>query len=126
MLDQRFAAVIPERFLDSWNKIEPSGVVDIPSARISFEGKTVSTNAEIRCKGVDVNYEKFPYPVRQLSGTVTIDDGRMKSSLMSGRIGSRLMQCLFDLPMKPTSSNAKVFSIAMDGPIAINNDYSTR
>ncbi|WP_143543730.1 AsmA-like C-terminal region-containing protein [Rhodopirellula sp. MGV] len=122
VLDQRFAAVIPEKLKDGWKKLEPSGVVDIPRARFDLVDGKVETEAEILCKGVDVNFDKFPYPVRQLSGTVTAEHGRLKSSLMSGRVGGRLMQCLFDFPMKPLPNSPKVFSAAMDGPIAINND----
>lgn len=122
VLDQRFAAVIPEKLKEGWKKLEPSGIVDIPRARFDLVNGKVETDAEIRCKGVDVNFDKFPYPVQQLSGAVTVSDGRLKSSLMSGRVGGRLMQCLFDVPTKPLPDSPKVFSVAMDGPIAINND----
>ncbi|MCD0462806.1 AsmA-like C-terminal region-containing protein [Roseiconus lacunae] len=122
MLDQRFAAVIPEKLKDGWRKLEPSGMIDVPRARFDLIAGKIETSAELRCKGVDINFDKFPYPVRQLSGTVTVDSGRLKSTLMSGRVGGRLMQCLFDVPSKPQPREPMVFSVAMDAPIAINND----
>ena len=122
MLDQRFAAVIPKRLEAGWKKFEPRGLIDVPKAHFDIIGDKVDTSAEVICKGVDVNYDKFPYPVRQISGTLSVKDNRVQSKLISGRIGGQLMQCLFDMPTKPESTEARVFSVAMDGPIAIDGE----
>lgn len=122
MLDQRLAAVIPQRLEAGWKKFEPRGLIDVPKAHFEIVGDQVQTTAEVTCKGVDLVYDKFPYPVRQVSGSLAIADHRVRSDLISGRIGGQLMQCLFDMPTKSDSKDARVFSVAMDGPIAIDGE----
>lgn len=120
MLDQRLAAMLPEKMTDQWRKLQPQGLIDIPKAELDILGDQIHPTARIVCKGVDVNYEKFPYPVRQITGSLSVENDRVKSELISGRLGGRLVQCLFDLPAKPQQRADRVFSIAMDGPIAID------
>lgn len=122
MLDQRFAAVIPDRLEAGWKKIEPRGLIDVPKAHFDIVGDRIETTAEVVCKGVDLNYEKFPYPVRQMTGRLTIKNHRVRTDLASGRIGGQLMQCVFDLPTRPDAKQERVFSVAMDGPIAIDGE----
>ncbi|WP_182866957.1 AsmA-like C-terminal region-containing protein [Rhodopirellula sp. JC639] len=122
MLDQRLAAVIPERLESGWKKFEPRGLVDVTKAHLDILGDRIETTAEVTCKGVDLNYEKFPYPVRQITGNLTIEDHRVKTQLVSGRVGGQLMQCVFDLPLRPETKQPRVFSAAMAGPIAIDGE----
>ncbi|MCA9138248.1 MAG: hypothetical protein KDB00_15860 [Planctomycetales bacterium] len=122
MLDQRLAAVLPQRMEAGWKKFEPRGLIDVPKAHFDVFGDHIQTTAEVTCKGVDLVYDKFPYPVRQMTGSLSVRDNRARSELMSGRIGGQLMQCLFDMPTKPDSTDARVFSVAMDGPIAIDGE----
>lgn len=122
MLDNRLAAVLPKKLQDNWRKLQPHGLIDVPKATLEITGHQVQPTAHVICKGVDVNYEKFPYPVRQITGSLRVVDDRVKSELLSGRIGGRLMQCLFDLPAKPQQRLDRVFSVALDGPIAIDTE----
>ncbi|WP_253159688.1 AsmA-like C-terminal region-containing protein [Stieleria tagensis] len=122
MLDQRLAAIIPAKLEAGWHKFEPHGLIDVPKASFNIRGNEIQTTARITCKGVDINYDRFPYPIRHVTGTLDIRDNRASSEMMSGRIGGRLMQCLFDVPTKPGSEQARVFSVAMDGPIAIDGE----
>jgi hypothetical protein len=120
MLDQRLAAVLPEKWIDQWRKLQPYGLIDVPKARLDIVGDQIQPTAHVICKGVDVNYEKFPYTVRQITSSLSVENDRVKSELIRGRIGGRLMQCLFDLPAKPQARLDRVFSMALDGPIAID------
>jgi hypothetical protein len=122
MLDQRLAAVLPERMKKTWNDFAPRGLVDIPKATVRLDGRDMKADATVVCKGVDISFERFPYPVRQTTGKLTIKDGRVSTDLISGRVGGRLMQCLFDLPTKPASGERGVFSVALDGPVAIDGE----
>ncbi|QEF97349.1 hypothetical protein Mal15_13890 [Stieleria maiorica] len=122
MLDQRLAAVIPERLESGWKKFEPRGLIDVTRAHLDILGDRIETTAEITCKGVDLNYEKFPYPVRQITGDLFIADHRVQTELVSGRVGGQLMQCVFDLPLRPGAQHPRVFSAAMAGPVAIDGE----
>ncbi|MDV6030248.1 MAG: hypothetical protein F9B45_09090 [Phycisphaera sp. RhM] len=122
LLDQRFAAVIPQRLEAGWKKFEPRGLIDVTNAHFDIVGEQIETTAEITCKGVELNYEKFPYPVRQITGELLIKDQRVQTKLASGRIGGQLMQCVFDLPLRSDSQQPRVFSVAMAGPIAVDGE----
>ena len=122
MLDQRLANIIPKQMEGTWNKFIPRGLVDVSRASLDIVDGRVVAAADVICKGVDINFERFPYPVQSITGTFSLRDGRVRSELMSGWIGGQLMNCLFDMPAKPDPTAEKVFSIAMEGPIAIDSE----
>ncbi|KAA5541363.1 hypothetical protein FYK55_17480 [Roseiconus nitratireducens] len=122
MLDQRLAAIIPKSLESAWNKFQPRGLIDIPKASFRLHQGKVETAADVTCKGVDLSYEKFPYPVQHVTGDFSVRDGRVRTELLSARSGGRLMQCLFDLPVRSDRPQPGVFSVAMDGPIAIDGE----
>ncbi|MEM0925187.1 MAG: AsmA-like C-terminal region-containing protein [Planctomycetota bacterium] len=122
VLDQRLAAMLPERYQLAWQKLQPRGAVDIRQANLKIRNGKIAPSATIHCKGVDVSYHKFPYPVTQLSGVLHVEGNRVRSELMSGRTGGSLMQCLFDLPLDPKKGPQGTFSAALDSPIAIDDE----
>lgn len=122
VLDQRLAAILPARLQTGWQKLQPRGAIDIQHAHLDIVGDKIRPTAEVICKGVDVSYHRFPYPVTQVTGTLTVDGDRVRSELLSGRIGGGFMQCLFDLPIEPRHGPQGTFSVAMNGPIAIDDE----
>ena len=119
-LDQRLAETLPKQLRNVWQKFEPNGVVDIVDGTINLiEGKA-ETSADVICKGVDINFVGFPYPVESLTGTFSLKDGRVQSRQMTGWLGGRAMTCMFDVPAAPDPKSEQYFSATMDGPIAIN------
>ncbi|MEM6470623.1 MAG: hypothetical protein AAF802_13785 [Planctomycetota bacterium] len=122
MLDQRLAGIIPERLQAAWQKLQPRGSIDVRRATIEIREGEIIPTAEVHCKGVDVSYHKFPFPVTQVTGVIRVDGNRLRSEVMSGRIGGGLVQCLFDLPVDPKKGPEGTFSAAMNGPIAIDDE----
>ena len=122
MLDQRVASVIPRELLTVWNKFEPRGMIDIDRALLRLTNGKLQTEADVTCKGMNLRYEKFPYPIKDMTGTFVVRGGRAKSELMSGWVGGRLLNCLFDVPIDAARPSEKVFSCALDGPIAIDSE----
>ncbi|NND99445.1 MAG: hypothetical protein HKN47_19185 [Pirellulaceae bacterium] len=120
-LNDRLARSIPPSLQQGWDRLRPSGRVDIVDASIFNVGGLWKANATVDCKGVDVRYSKFPYPVEQLVGRVQIRNDIATSQLLTGRIGGRRLQCGFRLPTKPGVTNEKVFVVNTDGPIAIDS-----
>ncbi len=86
LLDSRLAASLPLSLQRGWNRLEPHGRIDL-DAKLAHDGLEWTTRATLDCKGVDVRYDKFPYPVENLVGQVLIEDNVATSSLISGRIG---------------------------------------
>lgn len=122
LLDQRLEEVIPRELRKVWNKFEPRGLVDVTNGTLAFTSGKMDVEAEMTCKGVDISFERFPYPVHSVAGKIELREGRVRSRQMSGWIGGRLMNCMFDMPSKVDPTAEKYFSATVDGPIAINSE----
>ncbi len=120
MLDDRLAASLPDAIETQWERLRPIGRVDVTASVVHQSGRW-TTAADIDCKGVDVRYEKFPYPIEQVVGAIKLRDDTVIADSLSGRIGGNRMQCAFRLPIRPEITGEKSFVIATDGPIPIDN-----
>ncbi|WP_186775353.1 hypothetical protein [Rubripirellula tenax] len=120
LLDERLAASLPPSLQEQWHKIQPLGRVDIDASLVHGVGGW-DTNADLTCHGVDVRYEKFPYPIEQVVGRIELRSGIVSSDGLSGRVSSNRMLCAFRLPTKPGITNEKSFVVQTDGPIPIDN-----
>ncbi len=120
MLDERLAAALPASVQDQWQKLQPVGRIDI-DANLAHRSGSWQTDAELTCKGVDIRYEKFPYPIEQAVGRISLRDNIVSSEGLSGRIASNRMQCAFHFPTKREITNERSFVIATDGPIPIDH-----
>lgn len=119
LLDDRVAAALPSSMLTQWEKLQPLGRVDI-DAKLVHQQRVWKTDADLICKGVDIRYEKFPYPVEQLVGRIEVRDGIVSADALSGRVAGNRMQCAFRLPIGPGITNEKSFVVATDGPVPID------
>jgi hypothetical protein len=119
LLDDRLASALPGSLQASWDRLQPLGRVDI-DARLVHADSRWNTQGTIICNGVDIRYEKFPYPVENLVGRVEIRDGIAAAQSLDGRIGGNRMQCAFRMPILPGITNEKSFILATDGPIPVD------
>ncbi len=119
LLDERFAATLPPSMQSNWDRLKPLGRIDI-DAKIAHVQSQWKTDATIICKGVDVRYDKFPYPIESLVGKIVVRDNIASTQLLDGRIGGNRMQCAFRAPIRPGITNEKSFVIATDGAIPID------
>ena len=119
MLDERLAAALPAKMQANWHKFSPYGRVDI-EGKLLHEGLQWKLDGHVTCKGVDVQYDRFPYPVENLFGKVEVRDGMAVAERLGGTIGSNQMQCAFRIPVKPGVTLEKAFAITTDGPIPID------
>lgn len=120
LLDDRLAASLPDSFKRGWERLQPLGRVDVDTT-VTHRNLKWNSEATVTCKGVDIRYEKFPYPVESLVGKIEIRDGIATASSLNGRIGGNRMQCAFRVPIQPGLAIDKSFIVATDGPIPIDN-----
>ena len=120
MLSDQLAAALPTPQRAKWDRVQPQGRVDIVDGKIVHRGGVWSASGSIQCKGVDVRMANFPYPVHQLVGRIEINDGVATCRAMTGRAGGRRLQCGFQFPILPTVKKEKLFVLATDGAIAID------
>ena len=119
MLNDRIAKTLPLSLRKGWEKIQPIGRIDIDTDITCRQGKW-QTEGELICKGVDIRYEKFPYPIEQLVGRIEMTGGFLTTSDLSGRIAGNQMQCLFKMPIRKELTYERSFAIATDGPVPID------
>jgi hypothetical protein len=119
-LDDRLARSVPPSMRQGWENLQPSGQIDIADATVFWRDGRWVADADIDCKGVGVRYVKFPYPIEQLVGRVTVRDSIAFAKSINGRIGGRPLRCEFQLPTRPGITHQKFFQIDTDGPIAID------
>ncbi|WP_145173542.1 AsmA-like C-terminal region-containing protein [Rubripirellula lacrimiformis] len=120
LLDDRLSSALPASLQEGWRKLQPFGRIDI-DAKLAHRDGQWQTDADLTCKGVDVRYEKFPYPIEQVVGPIRLRNNILTTEGLSGRIASQLMQCAFRLPTKPEITHEKSLVVTTDGPIPIDN-----
>lgn len=119
-LDNQLAAALPSEQRRQWDRLQPLGRIDL-DADLRHAASQWTTDATVFCKGLDVQFDKFPYPVQQLVGRIELRDGFVTAESLDARVGGNRMQCAFRLPMQPGQAGPKSFVMATDGPIAIDN-----
>ena len=122
MLNERLAAALPAKMQASWNRFLPQGRVDL-AGNLRHVDSQWKLDGHVTCKGVDVQYERFPYPVESIFGKVEIRDGIAFTERLGGSIGSNQMQCAFRLPIKSGITLEKSFAITTDGPVPIDATF---
>ena len=120
LLDNSIASLLTPKLHEQWLKFLPQGIVDVPSSRITLADGKVNATGTVVCKGVDVEFDKFPYPVRHITGTIELREGRIRSQSILGQIGGQTLHCLFDLPQKPQLDPSGLVHLATNAPIAID------
>ncbi|WP_231603656.1 hypothetical protein [Neorhodopirellula pilleata] len=135
-IDRRYESILPSRSMVLFDRFEPNGQIDVnarlrsafPLALGSLAGSWLSQwqiNAEVYCDQVDVNYEKFPYPIEQLTGWIHIADGQVNAERLTGLAGGRRMHCQFEVPLKLTPEQVvtpkKKILIQSEGAIPIDH-----
>jgi len=119
MLNDRLAAALPAKMQSNWNRFSPQGRVDV-EGRLQHVDSRWRLDGHVTCKGVDVQYDRFPYPVESIFGKVEIRDGIASTQRLGGSVGSSQMQCAFKLPIRPGITHEKSFAITTDGPVPID------
>lgn len=127
-LNEGLRRSLPARSAVLFDRFRPAGRIDLAaewSHRDPFNGEPWAVRADVLCKGVDVRFDKFPYPVKQLQGQIRIAEGRVDTPQLTGMAGGRPIHCIFNVPMKMGPDDGvspeKKIVIQSDGAITIDN-----
>ena len=119
LLDHSLTSNLPEKARTIWNRLLPHGQIDF-DAKIVHDDQGWEPTASITCKGVDVRYERFPYPVENIIGQIEIESNLVTADTLTGRVGDSRLQCAFQLPIQSTPDSSVSFVMATDGPVPID------
>ncbi|MEM6980681.1 MAG: hypothetical protein AAF539_13550, partial [Planctomycetota bacterium] len=120
-VSHELADSLPPALKAQWQKLQPNGLIDIrveAQSRIEAQSRvrtddvasmTTGTwnlqrcrwdvHGDVECRGVDVRYHKFPYPVQQLVGRIHIADSYAETDHLTATAGGQRMHCRFRLPV---------------------------
>ena len=118
-IDEQLALTLPSETRSAWDRLQPNGRIDL-DAELLHDTRGWNPKATVTCKGVDIRYERFPYPVESIVGQIEINSGIASADTLTGRVGDNRMQCAFQVPLKPNSGSPRSFVMATDGPIPID------
>lgn len=79
-LDDRIAAQFPQNVVDVWKSVQPSGLVTA-DAYVKYDGRIWSPVIKLQCQNGSLLYEKFPYALSNLSGTIELNHQSLKANL---------------------------------------------
>ncbi|MEM9589253.1 MAG: hypothetical protein AAGA03_18370, partial [Planctomycetota bacterium] len=113
-LNERVAASLPNRIRGQWNRLQPRGSIDVDGS-VSLRGTVFDANAIVQCRGVDVQYDRFPYPVQQLVGTIQLRDGQASAIALTGRTAGKAVHAAFRMPMRRDIRGERVFAFSTEG-----------
>ena len=82
-LDDRIAAQFPQNVVDVWKSVQPSGLVTA-DAYVKYDGRIWSPVIKLQCQNGSLLYEKFPYALSNLSGTIELNNQTLKANLSDG------------------------------------------
>ena len=72
---------LPQKTADLWKSIQPSGLITA-DARIKFDGRTWTPNVKLQCQNGAALYDKFPYPLSNLTGTIELNNQTLQIDLV--------------------------------------------
>lgn len=119
LFDDRIAAKLPPPLRERWDRLQPHGHVDWNGSlrRISGDWDVEGT---LTCHGVDVAFDRFPYPVGQLVGKLQVRDGWLASDDLRGRLGTGTVRCVFRVPLDDEQRPESSFVFTGDGVIPLD------
>lgn len=135
-VDRRYRSLLPSKSVALFDRFDPDGLLSfqarllnqspLSSIRMGVRGlPTWQINATVECEGLDVTFEKFPYPVEKLTGEIVIAGGQIESKRLTGLAGGRRVHCAFRVPMKLSPdqvvSPEKTILIQTEGAIPIDD-----
>jgi len=119
LINDRISSSLPVSAQIALDKIRPRGNLNLDS-RVSRKNGIWKADAVVDLHGIDLNVDKFPYPVSQVIGKVHLRDSQAWSEQLSGRVGAQRINIAF-LKSNRGSGQPSWIRLAMDGPVPIDS-----
>ena len=120
LLETGLSTCLPEKMRNNWDKFQPHGHVDF-DARLTHDGdKWKLPAATVQCNGVDIRFDKFPYPVKELVGRIEVADGIALCKRIDGMVSGQKLRCGFQVPIVPNMPPERLVVLSMDQPVSID------
>ncbi|MCC9657910.1 hypothetical protein [Rhodopirellula halodulae] len=131
-LDRAFAEAMPEKVHRLWQRYQARGRLNLRAHATNpapLTSKAWALESEVDIRGVDVQFDRFPYPVQQLVGTIHIADGFATTERLTGRAGGQRLNCAFRVPVHLNPDAPKVhtkqITVQTEGAVLIDDALIT-
>lgn len=131
-LDDRLYNSLPEKYKQQWDRLKVSGQVS-GNINLTYDGKQWTPSAILRCTNTSIQPWLFPYPLTDLSGPISFQNGSVSSSGLTGLASGEPFEYSFGL-YQSAGEWLGWLRGKMHGPVPINeqlisalspNDQST-
>lgn len=116
-LDQRLASQLPAEAQQFLNKFSPTGNIRLNS-KLSYQGGRWIPDVEVDLLDVSFAFHKFPYPLSNATGKITLTDKKIDIRLNAFAAGRRVM--LTGEFFEPGPNSYGELNIDLDGVIPID------
>ncbi|MGE0608724.1 MAG: AsmA-like C-terminal region-containing protein [Pirellulales bacterium] len=83
MIDRQSVEFLPPQWRDKWPMFSPSGEID-GNLHLVRQGARWKPDLYVRCRGVSFAYDKFPYRLERMWGTLELKEERLRVDLLDG------------------------------------------
>ncbi|MEM1228507.1 MAG: hypothetical protein AAGJ40_22675 [Planctomycetota bacterium] len=114
-VDHSIAGVLPPKARTAWDKFDPRGRLNVSldaSSDSPLNSSSWDLRGSVECLGVDVQYDRFPYPIENLVGTIEFADSHAEARRLTGRAGGQIVRCGFRVPVGIPSHRLGVLDTA--------------
>ena len=118
LLSDSLLSILPEKPREVCEKIRPSGVIDFEGYLTHHQLKW-NCDAVFQCQDINVNIDKFPYPLEGVRGTVYLKENVTRAENLVCKVGQSTIRTSFQLSPQD-SDQAHWIELASDQPVLID------
>ncbi len=126
LLHEELASCTPQKCQEIFQRLLPRGRI-AANANFRFDGQKWSWQSAIQCLGVDVQFDRFPYPVKDIRGTILSSDRETVGQGLVGRLEGQPLRCNVRLekPDPARNNRTTLVELSTEGPLTIDETLLT-
>ncbi|WP_197451974.1 AsmA-like C-terminal region-containing protein [Rosistilla carotiformis] len=126
LLHEELASCTPQKCQEIFQRLLPRGRI-AANANVRFDGQKWSWQSAIQCLGVDVQFDRFPYPVKDIRGTILCSDRETVGQGLVGRLEGQPLRCNVRLEKADRAANNRttLVELSTQGPLTIDETLLT-
>ena len=117
-LDRLTITQLPDSLQKVWRDFAPRGSVDVKTTLVS-DGQRWTPTAQVRCRNLSLQYEKFPYRLTDATGTLDLRDEHLTIRLEM-LAGGKIIGCRAEIDHPGPDFSGWVQVNSQSGPLAID------
>ncbi|QDS89377.1 hypothetical protein EC9_35760 [Rosistilla ulvae] len=126
LLHEELASCTPQKCQEIFQRLNPRGRI-AANANVRFDGQKWSWQSAIQCLGLDVQFDRFPYPVKDVRGTIFSSDRETIGQGLVGRLEGQPLRCNLRLEKRDPAANNRttLVELSTEGPLTIDETLLT-